>query len=179
MYAAGTSPAGFQARHRAMADNVEWLLEQAGPGAKIALWAHNGHVSNQPETMGSHLRKKYGEQMVIFGFDFYQGSFRAVDFSRSGPTGRGVVDHTVGRPAAGDSYEAFFHLDGHERLIIDLRTANSGSIAAGWLKGPRRMRTVGSGFAEGVDAYFYYSRLSEEFDVIVYFENTSPSIPVR
>jgi hypothetical protein len=27
-----------------MAENVTWLLDQAGPDARIALWAHNGHV---------------------------------------------------------------------------------------------------------------------------------------
>ena len=31
-------------RDRSMAENVKWILDE-NPGAKIALWAHNGHVS--------------------------------------------------------------------------------------------------------------------------------------
>jgi erythromycin esterase len=34
----------FAARDRYMAENTGWLLDQAGPDAKIVLWAHNYHV---------------------------------------------------------------------------------------------------------------------------------------
>src|SRR5436190_23875503 len=35
----------YGSRDLYMAENTSWLLEQAGPEAKIVLWAHNGHVS--------------------------------------------------------------------------------------------------------------------------------------
>ncbi|HLO17924.1 MAG TPA: erythromycin esterase family protein, partial [Anaerolineales bacterium] len=60
-----------------MAENVTWILDQAGPDAKIVLWAHNDHVGISGEEhpfMGDYLRKQYGNQMVVFGFLFYQGS---------------------------------------------------------------------------------------------------------
>ena len=64
-----------------MAENVTWLLDQAGTDAKIMLWAHNGHVGMSGDenfqTMGDQLRKQYGNQMVVFALLFYQGSFYA------------------------------------------------------------------------------------------------------
>jgi erythromycin esterase len=54
--------AGEVSRDRSMADNVKWILDQ-NPGAKIVLWAHNGHVAAggfSYATMGSALRKMYG-----------------------------------------------------------------------------------------------------------------------
>ena len=64
-----------------MAENVTWLLDQAGPDAKIVLWVHNGHVGMSDaeisQSMGDYLRKQFGNQMVVFGFLFYQGSFNA------------------------------------------------------------------------------------------------------
>ena len=72
--------AGQVSRDHSMAVNVKWILDQ-DPKAKIVLWAHNGHVASSGfayETMGAVLRKMYGEQMVIFGFAFSEGSFQAI-----------------------------------------------------------------------------------------------------
>jgi hypothetical protein len=64
-------------RDLSMADNVKWILDHS-PGAKMVLWAHNGHVSagsiGAYEPMGASLRKMFGDQMVVFGFVFNQGS---------------------------------------------------------------------------------------------------------
>jgi erythromycin esterase len=66
-------------RDEAMAANVAWILEQEGLEAKIMLWAHNGHVrttlSDGRTWMGGHLRKRFGNEMVVMGFAFNQGSF--------------------------------------------------------------------------------------------------------
>ena len=39
----------MRVRDAAMADNVEWILQQ-NPDAKIVLWAHNGHVNKRPQS---------------------------------------------------------------------------------------------------------------------------------
>ncbi|MGD2122593.1 MAG: erythromycin esterase family protein, partial [Gemmatimonadota bacterium] len=87
------------ARDRYMAENAIWLLDQAGPEAKIVLWAHNGHVADSPTSfvagsMGYHLQQHYGDEMVIAGFDFYQGGFQAITQSSSG-TYTGLDEHSV------------------------------------------------------------------------------------
>ena len=94
-----------------MAENVTWILDQAGPDGKIVLWAHNGHVGMSGEEhlrMGDYLRKQYGNQMVVFGFLFYQGSFHAYGaknletFEVDAPpaTARSLFFHEAGLPRA-------------------------------------------------------------------------------
>jgi erythromycin esterase-like protein len=60
-------------RDKSMADNVKWIVD-SNPGAKIVLWAHNGHVSTASAgrygPMGTSLREMFGAQMVVFGFAF-------------------------------------------------------------------------------------------------------------
>ena len=68
-------------RDESMAQNVKWILDHS-PKDKLVVWAHNGHVNaggGGYESMGASLRKMYGDQMVVFGFAFNQGSFRAVE----------------------------------------------------------------------------------------------------
>ena len=77
-------------RDASMAANVKWILDQS-PKAKIVLWAHNFHVGTSAGSMGSELRKMYGDQMVVFGFSFNQGGFQAVQQGGS----EGLKDFTV------------------------------------------------------------------------------------
>jgi hypothetical protein len=66
-------------RDKSMADNVKWILD-SNPGAKIVLWAHNGHVSTASiryplvgaagVPMGASMREMFGAKMVVFGFVF-------------------------------------------------------------------------------------------------------------
>jgi erythromycin esterase len=100
-----------------MAQNIKWILDQ-NPKAKIVLWAHNGHVAKNfgwgYKTMGSSLREMFGEQMVVFGFAFNQGSFQAIE------RGKGLHDFTVA-PAPAGSLDATLAATGIPLLAIDLR----------------------------------------------------------
>ena len=91
-------------RDASMAANVKWILDHS-PDAKIVLWAHNGHVNTSGygnyAPMGADLRRMYGDQMVVFGFAFNQGSFQAIAQGGSG----GLKDHTV-PPAPPGSLDA-------------------------------------------------------------------------
>jgi erythromycin esterase len=168
------------ARDQFMAENARWLLEQAGPEAKIVLWAHNGHVADDPTygglgaAMGHHLRATYGNDLVIAGFDFYQGSFRAVTVLPSG-TYAGLDEHAVGAPPK-SSYEYYFHSAGLERFILDLRGVDLTTPATSWLAGPRKMRTIGAGFMPtSPQRYFYDVSLPARYDLLIYFDDTHAS----
>ena len=169
----------FAGRDLYMAENTAWLLEQAGPDAKIVLWAHNYHVSvntNGP-SMGWHLRNRYGDDMIIFGFDFYQGSFNAVTyFSQTRQYGR-LEPHVVISTPPQDSYEYNFRGADIPRMFINLRNLQRASTASDWLFGPRRFRSIGAVYDDAnPNNYFYSARLPEEFDVMIYFQETSPSV---
>jgi len=180
---------GEQTRDQSMANNVKWILDHS-PGAKIVLWAHNGHVASggySYETMGKFLRQTYGNQMVVFGFAFNQGSFQAMDMSRTaqgGTSGMSLRDFTV-PPAPAESLDGMLATTGIPILAIDLgRVPQKGPVAE-WLNSPHKTRSVGAGFSDANAAsYLMDMKILENYDALLFIEKTTaarknPSIPVK
>ena len=161
-----------------MAENATWLLNRIGPDGKLVLWAHNFHVANMPVFMGEALKDRYGDDVVLVGFNFFQGGFNA------GPPGTATIlgqpePHSVTGPVP-YAYGHYFNAAGLPRFALYLRGLDGSS--PGWLPGPRALRAIGSGFdPTDPDDYFYASRLPEEFDLIVYVHDSTPStlLPFR
>lgn len=168
------------ARDAYMAENAIWLHDEGGPGSKIVLWAHNGHVANDPDyafggSMGRHLRRHYSDDMVIVGFDFYQGGFRAVTGLGDGIFTR-LEDHSVGAPPEG-SYEYYFNAAGMDRMVLDLRSVDLYTPATSWLAGPRLMRRIGSVYQPtNPNAYLSPVSITAKYDLIVYFHETAAAV---
>jgi erythromycin esterase len=171
---------GTGERDQYMAENVAWLLDQAGPDAKMIIWAHNAHVgvdTSDEKSMGAYLREQYGNEMVIFGFTFYSGRLNAL--TKSGPEQFGAMAVHEVEPPPENSCEYYFHKAGIPLFFLDLRGVEPGP-AAGWLLEPCLYRYVGSGYQ--VDApleQFKEAVLPNMFDVMVYFQDTSPSHLLR
>jgi erythromycin esterase len=162
--------AGQVSRDRSMAENVKWILDQA-PGAKIVLWAHNGHVAaagrGAYQTMGKHLREMYGGEMVVFGFAFNQGSFQAVE------PGKALRDFTV-PPAPEGSLDAMLAAAGIPLLAIDLRLVPPSGRVGDWLRAARRTRSIGALFQEGPpDAYMMNLNAPQSFDALLFVDKTT------
>jgi len=166
-------------RDRYMAENAAWLLEQGGTGAKIVLWAHNEHVGTVSysgvRSMGSYLRHQYGSDMRVFGFEFGAGLFNAggqdVAHGRFYPPGP-----LKAPPAPPDSYEAAWQRAGEPRLVIDLRQSEGDSPAETWVRGPHPYRTIGATYDQSTpELYFDATRLTDKFDAVIYFAETTPS----
>lgn len=167
----------YGARDQYMAENVVWLLNQVDPNAKIILWAHNYHVGvnfTYGTSMGAYLREQYDDEMVIFGFMFYSGSFNA--FTMNKPSQRNLTVHHV-EPPPENSYEYYFHSTAMLRLFLDLRGIQPGSPATDWLVEPHSFRSIGKGYDESNPLLFFQvAALPQVFDVIIYFQDTSPSV---
>lgn len=157
-------------RDQSMADNIKWILDQ-NPGAKIVLWAHNGHVATASgggyDPMGVSLRKMYGDNMVVFGFAFNQGSFQARD------QGKGLHDFTV-PPAPAGSLDATFGATGIPLFAVDLRAAPRSGPVANWLGESHKTRSIGALFSQDADAQYQFDmKASQSFDVILFVEKTT------
>jgi erythromycin esterase-like protein len=166
-------------RDRSMAENIEWIADQ-NPGAKLIVWAHNGHVGYAPfsgiDSMGSHLRKTFGPQIVSFGFAFNQGSFRAFE------KGKSVHPFTV-NPAPDGSWDQALAATGIPLFALDLRriplAAFDSGPAARWLEEEHPSRSIGAVYADTVpDHYWSNTRQQDVFDAIFFVEKTSASQPV-
>jgi len=154
-------------RDRAMALNTQWILEQ-NPGAKAVLWAHNGHVYKGPYAQGSYLAQRYGKDYIVLGFAFHQGRYNAV-----GP--RGLEAHDAS-PSFPGSVEYVFHQTGLPRFILDLRKVSPSEPASGWLLGENEFRSIG---AVATDGFYLTRTLTEDYDALIFFDQTSPSALLR
>jgi erythromycin esterase-like protein/beta-lactamase regulating signal transducer with metallopeptidase domain len=160
-------------RDRAMADNVKWILDHS-PKAKIVLWAHNGHVGSAPgqyRAMGAELRGFYGDQMVVFGFAFNQGSFRAVE------QGKSLRDFTVG-PAPAGGFDATLTAAGIPVFALDLRRSPAESAAGAWLQAPHKVRSIGAVYSEDQPANYFTDLIPQKtYDAILFVERTTAALP--
>src|SRR5260370_4478153 len=157
-------------RGSSMAENVRWILDHT-PGAKIVLWAHNGHVnaagSGQWQPMGASLREMYGDRMVVFGFAFNQGSFQAIEQNK------GLHDFTVG-PAPAGSLDAMLAGTGIPVLALDLRQAPKEGPVAAWLKEFHKTRSIGAIYSEDSESNYLMNLVApKSFDALLFVEKTT------
>jgi erythromycin esterase-like protein len=164
--------AGTRTRDESMADNIDWIVKH-NPGAKIVLWAHNGHVSNTGlsgvRSMGSYLRQMYGKQMVNFGFAFNEGSFRAWE------PGKSLHEFTV-PPAPEGTLDHALAATGIPVFAVDLRSVPDGSPAARWFAEAHKSRSIGAGFSNSLEPWLWNpGPAKSDFDVLLFVEKTSAS----
>ena len=153
-----------------MADNIKWIADQ-NPGAKIIVWAHNGHIAHggvpSYVPMGAYLRKMFGSQYVNFGFDFNEGSFQAME------SGKGLHDFTVG-PAPDGSLDATLASAGMPIMALDLRKPPKEAAVANWLKAAHQTRSIGAVFSKEQAANDFVSAAAPDmFNVLLFIEKTT------
>ena len=161
--------AGEVSRDESMARNVKWVLDTAPKGARVVLWAHNGHVGRSTQgayrAMGSYLDDWYGKDHVVVGFTLNRGEYTAVK------QGTGLGRHPLAPPAPG-SYEYVFARASLPRFIVDLRSARDGDPSSGWLRAPMSLRSIG---AVAMEQQFQPGNLAGLFDLVVFLDETTPT----
>ncbi|MBN1781857.1 erythromycin esterase family protein [bacterium] len=165
--------------------NVRWIIDTYLGGAKVVIWAHNGHVGNTilidnaefPSRMlGLRLRDLYGDDYYVIGTEFWGGQFMAWNGCEDQ-----AFEFTVHQAAVPpeNSYAYRFHKDGPPLFFLDLRHTDVSMNEAAWLAGPLNMRFIGATYCALEDRQFYRSMsMTEEFDGLVFFETTNPATPV-
>jgi erythromycin esterase len=149
-YEYDVAESGVASRDRYMAENVMAMLENAGPGARIALWSANGHVRRDPYRMGYYLGRAYGTGYYAFGLEFDRGGFRALDVAAKPP----VLKNFNVLPAYQGSLGWLLTRTGKGSAFIDFRGAPSTGLVAEWLHLPRLTRGIGNGYsAESLSDY--------------------------
>ncbi|MEV0619378.1 erythromycin esterase family protein [Nonomuraea sp. NPDC050404] len=172
------------ARDRHMAENTGLLA--AEPGARIVLWAHNGHVmkshytgSTVPAT-GRHLADTYGDAYYAMGLLFGAGEFRARP-SRFGRILRGRSPVRIRVPAASAPriVEARLAAAHPGDYVVDLRGGGRPEAVAAWLG--ERTFTRGFGAVAGrfiAKTAFSPAVLGEMYDGLTFVPRTTCSTPL-
>ena len=156
-------------RDDSMAANIKWILDHS-PKDKLVVWAHNGHVNTSGEryaSMGQALRRMYGGQMVVFGFAFNQGSFRAVEMGKS------LHEWTVS-PAPAGSLDATLAATEIPLLALDLRAIPKAGPLAEWWQAAHITRSIGAVYSETqAGNYLVQSHAPLDYDVLLFVEKTT------
>ena len=154
-------------RDRAMAYNLEWFATTAFPGARIAVWAHDGHImtsnSNGMVPMGTYLRKRYGANYYVIGFGFDRGSVS--------PNGMAAV--VTVPPAPPYAVESVLRSTGQPLFGLNLRQMPAGTPLGALLSSEQPMRTLGA-FTSAKDLVdsqtFGNVRLIDSFDSLIFVD---------
>ncbi|MDP4200778.1 MAG: erythromycin esterase family protein [Bacteroidota bacterium] len=151
-------------RDSCMALNIAWI-ETHNPGARIMVWAHNGHISKSRGHMGSWLSKRYGTQYVNIGFAFNDGTYTAITQSHGGPMA------ITASPAKLGSLEYTLHATQLPMFFLNLRDAKPSDPNAAWLTKPLPVRSIGA-----VEDNMYWTQtLPEEYDGLIYIDHSTAS----
>jgi erythromycin esterase len=120
--------------------------------------------------LGVSLRKLFGAQMVVFGFAFNQGSFRAFDQ-------KSLHVFTV-PPAPAGSLDSTFAAAGIPLFAIDLRNAPKSGPVAKWFSEPHQSRSIGALYTEDTAAqYLMDLNAPQTYDAMLFVEKTTAARP--
>jgi erythromycin esterase len=161
----GVSPEiGFNARERAMADNLRWIMDREKErDGRIIIWGHNGHVQkypimgffpNPPTTVGMYMKSYVGNDIFTIGSTFYKGKLKEV----------GPIKEEVIKEAKENSTESILMSIGQPMFILDLKSAPETGPVHEWLSQDQEMR---------VNTLFVKTNLKEAFNALVFIEEVS------
>src|SRR5438128_9231652 len=169
-------------RDRHMAETLGALvthLNAQGQTTKVAVWEHNSHLGDARATymadygelnLGQLVRERYGSQAVLVGFTTYTGTVTAAS-EWDGPAERKRV-----RPALEDSYEASFHEADIPNFWLPLRDLDSETF-----RDSRLERAIGVIYLPRTErqSHYFEARLSDQFDAVIHFDETSALTPLE
>jgi len=155
-------------RDEMMAANVEWLLNEAHPGEKVILWAHNFHIgfgtSQSTKPMGAWLRSKLGTAYYALGFSVAGGEVRAV-----GPNGLAVYAMPQ---AVQDTGDGVLRLSGLPSFFLDLRSLSKTGDLSRWMAAPHSFYAVGALWNQATpESNKSVFAMSSTFDGLIFIQN--------
>ncbi len=170
-------------RDKYMAENSIWLSNLFGGNTKIAIWAHNGHVSNDANymrgggSMGSFLKGEIDDQYQIVGFSFSKGSFYSFTHLAPGEFG-GLDVQTINTDPLEDSLNDIFFNAKLDNFILRLADIPTESELGSWFSTPRLFMLIGSAF-DGNPVHYYRNVSRDYYDVIINYDMTSAAAPLN
>jgi len=169
----------FNARERAMAENIRWLIDERYPERKLIVWAHNFHVGSstlgERRTMGSYLRDHYSNEMVVLALTTYSGEVTARRISN----GEIVTPPGAQRlhPAPHGSLESALDSTGLLHLMLDFRSVPRNTKLGQWLSMPKMHLSIGSAF-DPDGSNHHETVLADTYDGIVFASQSSATRPI-
>ena len=162
-----------------MSDNFRRLVDREPAGTRFVVWAHNGHIRTSPEqpSLGTQLRRLYGNEYYAVGFSFNQGSFQAIETPPRDPQQMMPIAFTV-KPAPMDSVDWFLAQTEAKTGFVDLRSASKNKPIAEWIAVAHSMRAIGATFnAKDENRSSVPTTLKQSFDGLFFIDTTTRARP--
>jgi len=171
-------------RDRHLAENALWIREFLGDGPKIAIWAHNAHVANDPEytqdgkpAMGKYLKDTLGEQYLIVATAFSHGQLVAVTEDYYGKDTKPIIWSVASMPAENSSNFLFAQAE-YPHFFFNISELSPGSKTYRYLNSERPLLGVGDFYFREAEKHYAEEdrifNLIKTFDVMFYFTDTKP-----
>jgi erythromycin esterase-like protein/predicted phosphoribosyltransferase len=163
-------------RDQHMAETLEELvlhLDRTSGRTRVAVWEHNSHLGDNRATelgqtgqlnVGQLVRERHGDEALLVGFSTYTGTVTAAS-DWGGPAERKSV-----RRALPGSWEELFHQqDADAFLLVPVR-----------VPGRRLERAIGVVYRPETEriSHYFHARLADQFDALVYFDETRAVEPL-
>ncbi|WP_188112169.1 erythromycin esterase family protein [Aquimarina sp. RZ0] len=174
----------FNPRDEYMAQTVLEILQNEKPDAKMALWAHNCHISKNAETeitgkirpLGSILKEYIGKRYYAVGFSTNQGSFRAMNRNvNKGKNDKNTIFKLP--PAKQGNLDWYFAQVYKEIFFIDFVKSLHPKTIATFLSQERKAYSCGASWSldYGILPAFDISP-SKSFDGMIFIKETSSAV---
>lgn len=162
-------------RDRYMAENTAWLLEYY-PDEKVVLWAHNAHIANDPAygSIGFNLKNTLADEYTTVAFMFSQGKFTVVGFEEEKLVGLG--EQTIDTPPVATSLNGVFSNASHATFTVAVSDLQRHEVWNDYFTQGTTYLSIGAGYNDQPSDY-YFGFGPTRYDRIIYFDQTTASIP--
>ncbi|KFC19567.1 hypothetical protein IO90_09800 [Chryseobacterium sp. FH1] len=160
----------YSTRDKLMAENVMWIAENY-PNSKIVVSAHNGHINNRKNEMGSFLKDGLKNDYTTFGFAFYEGTYTALSNTLKKESLR---TPQIAQTAVPGTVEYLLNSLDIPILILDLKRLKSeANPLAKWIVNDiTKFRNTG---AVVLKREFWDANVSNDFDYLVFIKKSTNS----
>lgn len=161
----------WQVKDKSCAENIGRILEMEGRNSKVMVWTHNGHGQRAPfmsgvRPMGDILDEMFGDDHVIIGTAFGEGSLRAID-----PQTGVLRDFNFLLPSE-ETLDGALATVEHPIYAVDCRAMPQAGEASEWLSSRPGSRFTGSDYSE--DARVLKEIYEMAYDLTSDFAPTDP-----
>jgi erythromycin esterase len=169
-------------RDAALAANLLAQLAPLPGGARVVLWAHDGHVATSPIAggwaLGAHLRDTLGADYAAVAMSFGEGRFQAHQAPADGPGEPGergpMAAFEVGSPPA-DTFEALLDAGPPGGFALDLRALPDEARAPFLELRPRR--GIGATYRPDWGHVTSPTRLAEAYQAVIHVRHAERARP--
>jgi len=158
-----------------MAENTLWTSSTfCGEDTKVALWAHNIHVSNVEwfQSIGFHLKKLLQDEYQIIDFGFSTGSFTAVNIEKLPYSLR--TNYITRQPLI-DSINYVCHFAKDDTFILKTSDIQPNSTFDTYISQLHDFLDIGAVFDGNSYHYYYETKLKDHCDILFYWDHTTAS----